>query len=301
MYIKWYYQISWGKEKLMTEAPFKIVAIWGDDKTCKTTLALSFPKPMYVAEFDIGGFNRAVNQISVGNKLFHWQDQIAKGDIKVSKFTVPFQIDTTLPIGDRTIKQPKRVVGMKEMYYTFLREYMDALDDPNITTIVLDTGTLLWELTTACYLQELQEKQFGPNGVLMVGQQLRAQLIQIEYKEPNTRMRALIYQAKARDKFLIITHHSSDEYGMVMKDGMLQQGPTGKKKLHGWQSIGDGADLIVQTLLKKVETSSDPNQSIKKLLPFCKVDLTSVFTMKDMEIQEPTYDKLVSVMDMVSG
>ncbi len=53
------------------DSPFKIVGIWGEDKTGKTTLALTFPKPMKVMEIDIGGFTRAVHPISVGNKLYH--------------------------------------------------------------------------------------------------------------------------------------------------------------------------------------------------------------------------------------
>ena len=36
-----------------------IAAIRGDDKTGKTSLILTFPKPLFHMDFDVGGFNRA--------------------------------------------------------------------------------------------------------------------------------------------------------------------------------------------------------------------------------------------------
>lgn len=286
------------------DSPFKVVGIWGEDKTGKSTLALTFPKPMLVLEIDVGGFDRAVNPISVGNKMYHWQDLIKSGDITIKNYAMPFQTDqiSNLSLGERTLASPSRKVkGMRELYYRLLQDYMDALDDPNIQTIVVDTGTLLWELTTSAYLQELQEKQFDQKGNLLPGEKMRVQLQQIEYKEPNIRMRAFIYQSKVRGKFLIMTHHASDEYGQIMVNGSLQKGPTGKRAMHGWNSFGDGADMIVQCFVKKVEMSQDPKVSDKMYKPFCKVELTPVFPMKDMEIMEPTYETLVQTMDMVSG
>ena len=36
-----------------------IFVLWGEDKSCKNTLAFTFPKPLVDMEFDIGGFERA--------------------------------------------------------------------------------------------------------------------------------------------------------------------------------------------------------------------------------------------------
>ena len=54
-----------------------IIGAWGEDKCCKTTFALTFPKPMVFMEFDIGGFDRAI---------YRFQNEFDKGLIKYESY-----------------------------------------------------------------------------------------------------------------------------------------------------------------------------------------------------------------------
>jgi hypothetical protein len=250
-----------------------IFGLWGDDKTGKTTLALSFPKPMLYQEIDIGGFERAKSK---------FLPEINSGQVIVKKYIMPLQFGN-LDVAKLQITPSKKVVGMRELYYQILADYVIALRDPNIKTIVVDTGTLLWEITTDAYLQEKQEAQ--PD-------KLRAQLTELEYKEPNIRMRGFVYNAKAMDKHLVLTHHSREEYANAMVNGQSTKAPTGRKERSGWKSLGDGADMIVHTYLKGAG---------KDAKYYCQVDLTFTQAMAGFEMLDPTYEKLSKMEKMMRG
>ena len=57
-----------------------IAGIWGEDKSCKTTLALTFPKPLIFMEFDIGGFQRAI---------YRFNGDYQSGLIKYESYPMP--------------------------------------------------------------------------------------------------------------------------------------------------------------------------------------------------------------------
>ena len=42
-----------------------IVAIWGSEKTCKTTMALTFPKPLYHFDLDVGAANDCIVTVRI--------------------------------------------------------------------------------------------------------------------------------------------------------------------------------------------------------------------------------------------
>ena len=265
-----------------------IFVLWGEDKSCKNTLAMSFPKPLVDLEFDIGGFERACRNLP----HLPIKDWVEQGLITREKFIMPFQIGSL----DATniVRPSKIVVGMKELFYEFAGRFIHHLKDPNMKTIFVDTGTLLYEVTCTGYLQEKQEIQLDGNGNLLQNEQrkgLRVSLLPIEYREPYIRMRGFIYQAKAHGKHLVLTHHAADEYGMVkLRDGTLGEGKTGKRVLHGWGQLGDGADVVAHTWW-------DDNE--KK--PYCKVELAEVKELEGMMFQEPTYDKMAGLIKMIRG
>lgn len=281
-----------------------IAGIWGEDKTCKTTLALTFPKPLAHMEFDIGGFDRAnrnVNDIKIRN----WVEQgliikeykDASGQVHRLRYVMPFQqIDPVTTL----IRPSKIVTGIKELYYQWLVDFMHLLKDPAIQTIVIDTGTLLWEVCNTCYLQEKQEIQLNPDGSVRQGEKLRVQLTQIEYKEPNIRMRGTVYQAKAHEKHLVMTHHATDVYALMPnRDGTMSTQATGKRKRAGWTPLGDGADIILHTYVG-YETSNT-NPPVRKVVTKCKVDLAEVKELEGQEFREPTYDKIQTMVKMLRG
>jgi len=269
-----------------------IVGIWGEDKTGKTTLALSAPKPLIYQEFDIGGFNRAnknVNGITV-------KDDYEAGLIIRERYAMPFQIGS-INMEQMTIKPSKIVSGMKELFYKWLARYIAGLDNEEIQTIVIDTATLLWEITCQGYLQEKQELQLDTNGKLKPNEKaLRVNLQPPEYREPNTRMRGVMYQAQEREKHLILLHHATDEYGpILLKDGSVGEGKTGKRIRHGWAWLGDAADLVVHTTYQKEKKGN------KEAGFYGDVELSGEPGLLDMSLQNPTYEKFQSLIDKMKG
>jgi len=262
-----------------------ITIIWGEDKSCKNTLALSFPKPLIDMELDIGGFRRSCRNLP-NLPIKDWYDS---GQIKLEQYVIPFQM-TEEDI--KAVRPTKLVIGMKELFYSFAGQFIKHINDPNVSSIMVDTGTLLYDITCQGYLQELQEKQLPlkPDGKGSDGKNLRLQLLPIEYREPYIRMRGFAYQAKAHNKHLIVTHHASDEYGLIKIKGELTEGKTGKRVMHGWNQWGDSADIVGNTYWDKSE---------KK--PFFKVELAEVKELEGMVVEEPSFDKLDMLVKSMRG
>jgi hypothetical protein len=273
-----------------------ILGLWGADKTCKSTLALTFPKPLAYLELDVGGFRRAVQN----DKRYDFAKEVADGKILTEykdgngktyslRFPMPIQIGV-VDYKNLTVRPSKIVVGMRELWYRLLVTYITLLNDPAISTIVIDTATLLWELCHTTVLQEKQEAQLDQNGNVLFGEKLRVQLTELEYREPNLRMRGLCYQAAAHNKNLVMVHHERPEYGMMMVKGEMQKAETGRMERAGWNRLGDSADLIVHTYMKK-----------GSITPYCKVDLAEIKELEGMEIEVPTYDKIDGMLRMLRG
>ena len=269
-----------------------IFVLWGEDKSTKNTLALSAPKPLVDMEFDIGGFDRSCRNLP-HLPIKDWYDE---GLIRLETYPVPFQIGKLDPIAS-IIRPSKIVVGMKELFYSFAAKYIQHLQDPNIKSIMVDTGTLLYDVTCQGYLQELQEKQLIQNvdgsygDRTKDGKPLRTQLQQIEYREPYIRMRGFAYQAKAAGKHLIVTHHASDEYGVVrQRDGSIGVDRTGKRTMHGWSQWGDSADIVGHTYWDSKERQS-----------YFSVELAEVKELEGMVFKQPTYDRILEMVNLIKS
>jgi len=255
--------------------------IWGNDKSGKSSLALSFPKPIHHFEFDLGGYDRAIRRFTKER-----DDGLITSE--------PFIIGN---MNEVTIKQSKIIVGAKELWYEFLVKYLRFLNDKDIITGVIDTGTLLYNLDCDAFLQEKQEIQFDSKGNLLPNERLRAILQPPEYREPNTRMRGIIYQAKAHGKNLVLVHHSRDEYKSTLdrKTGEIKEAKTGEKERSGFASLGDSTDLMLHTYTKQ-------NRETKATEFYCKVDEQSVPPgLVGMEFENPTYDKIMDATRMIQG
>jgi len=266
-----------------------IIGIWGEDKACKSTLALTWPKPLVVMEMDIGGFHRACRNLP-HLPIKDWYDQ---GLIKYEAYPLPMTFGK-FDLTKLTVKPSKLIIGMKELFYRFATNYIKHLQDKDLATIVIDTATILKTVTDDCYLQELQEKQLPLNPVTGLGsdgKQLRSSLIQIEYKEPNNRTRGIYYNAKSHGKHLVLVHHARDEYKpQLQRDGTIANSPTGKRERSGFATLGDSADMIVYTYW---------DNKVKK--PYCKVELAEVKELEGMVFETPTYDKMAKVIRMIRG
>jgi len=267
-------------------------------------------------EFDIGGKDRALRNDS----RYKFREAVSSGEIfsqleYTDKAKHPYTLDLTyvmpLQIADfdpvkGVVRASKRVVGMKELWYRFLSHYYHLLDVPDsiCTSVCIDTATVMWETCHNALLQEKQEAQLDANGNIKPQyKELRESLIQIEYSEANRRMRGLVYQAKAKGKNLILVHHADDEYGNVLgKDGTITKGLTGRRKRKGWGQLGDSADMIVHTYLKDepVLNSGKPTGA-KVKVPYCTIELAELLELSGMEIREPTFDQIETMLRMMRG
>jgi hypothetical protein len=198
-----------------------ILAIAGEEKTCKTTLALSAPKKILHMDFDVGGFRRASHRFI---------EQIKTGVLESRPYYPPQQaIRDKLLRGTREATQHRsagKVIGYKDLWYRMLEDYVSALEGTEYETIIMDSFVQVWEICRLCFLEEKQERD--PK---------RESLLQIEYGEPNARMRALILAARQVDKNLILIHHMTDKREARLVDGKKEDFVVGRIPA-GWGYIG---------------------------------------------------------------
>ena len=275
-----------------------ILGLYGEDKTCKTTLALTAPKPLRHMEFDLGGFNRAA---------LRFNGDIKSGLIQSKKYIMPMQAlfePQDVSPDKVTIKSSRQLlVGFKELWYSeFLVDYYNYLKDPEVKTIVLDTFTMVWELCHKMVLQEKQEVQIAALGgkPMPPGFQLRDKLLQIEYGDPGGRMRQLLYIAVAQDKNLVLTHHARDQYKKQLVGDKVEDIPTGKRERAGWGNLGDIADVIVHTYIVPEKPATGSGKP--KLVPCCEIELSSIsLNSVGLQLREPSWDSLGKLAKMVEG
>jgi len=253
-----------------------IVVIGGEEKTGKTTFALTFPKPLAYFEFDIGGYDRAIRRIPENERAL----------ITRKQYPTPLQA-MVLP-NSKELLHAKLVVGMKELWYKFLSDYNNACTNPEIRTIVLDTWFQVWEINRLSVLQEKQEAQLEDDGTLKKGEKLRQSLLQIEYGEPNARMRNLMFYARGTGKDLVLVTYDRDEYKPQLDaDGRRVEVRTGKKVYGGWGETMKHADIALWTSL-------DGNQ------PVAKITLPGIVPPERVGIELPnnSYSTLMSVINL---
>ena len=138
-------------------------------------------------------------------------------------------------------------------------------------------------------------------GNVLPGERLRSSLIPLEYREPYTRMRGFIYNAKAAGKNVVLMHHATDEYApMPQKDGSVAETRTGKRVRHGWTHLGDSADVMVHCWWQDAKKDGK-GVVLEAGKPLCKVLLAEVKELEGMTFDAPTYDKIQTVINMMRG
>ena len=238
-----------------------ILAIWGDNKTGKSTMAMTFPKPLVVFDFDLGS-QRAL-------PLFH--EEFKQGLIKINQYPMPLQFN--LP----------RVEGARELWERFQQDYVDTLKDESIQTVVIDTATQLYAVVRMAYLEKLQDAQIAQDGEKV---RLRIRLNQYEYAEPYHRLDTTIYAARSFGKHLVLTHYQTSEYEIKFTERGRESVPTGNYKLDGYKHTKGMVDILVEMRRER------------KKLPECYVsDSGEGIVLEEMTIKTPTYDKLMSIIE----
>jgi len=181
----------------------RLVSVVGRRKTCKSTFAMSAPKPLVFFDLELGADR-------VEDRYIPDKDNI--------KYL-------------RLIKKQKlqaKVQGSAEdakYWLDFQKEYNAALEDATIKSIALDPFTQVWQAAMASYLFDL--KQNDPTTTSIYPTTL--------YATPNAWMKDVLLQAKLHDKNLILVHHT--------KEGYKKGEPTGEEVPDGFKYTADMVDV----------------------------------------------------------
>ena len=229
------------KEGLLMSEYIGITAICGDEGTGKTTMALSYPRPLVHLDIDVGGFDRAI-----------WR--MESEGVTSTGFPKPISIDrlkgadvTTTDQGKAppkySIRFPKRVEGMRELWQSVATKFVEACQDESVQTIVIDSATLLWNICHNSILQSLQDKQLAKEPGLPEDR-LRERLQPVEYGPANNQMKELLHTARVFRKNLVLTHYPTDIYAdRLAANGEKIEYKTGEFKLDGFKETGKLVDI----------------------------------------------------------
>jgi len=271
-----------------------ITAICGDEGTGKTTMALTFPKPLRHFDIDVGGYRRAIWRLDT-------TDTVSKSyprPIQMNKLMGQQNVSTRIEI-------PKKVTGMKELWQSIVTDFVEACQDAAVKTIVLDSSTLLWNVCHNGRLQELQEIQFAKHKKEKPNQpwdenDYRERLQPIEYGPANDRMRALLHTARSFGKNLILIHYPTDEYGTVPDGrGNVVEGKTGKTILDGFKETVKLVDLVVWTSIKTQTVQGVEQKSVVAKITKCGIEGMGLNAV-GLEVPA-TYEGIINLKNMMIG
>jgi len=261
-----------------------IIAIWGQEKCWKTTMALSFPKPLKHYDLDVGGFSRA-----------SWR--IDTTGVESTSYPTPVQMDKLMGVQKNgiTVKFPKKLIGIKETWQKIVVDFVSDCQDKRIVTIVMDSATQLWSICHRGRLQELQEVQLvkDPN---MNENSLREKLQPVEYGEPNDRMRSLIYTARSFGKNLVLTHYPRPVYAEAMTPEGPKEYRTGEIEPDGFKETERLVDIVVWLELDRSNPSSP---SVIARITRC--GLEGLGTAATGLTIDPSYQGIIALQESMKG
>ena len=265
-----------------------IVALWGPEKSWKTTMALTWPRPLVHFDLDVGGYDRAI-----------WR--IDPTDIESKSYPTPIQMEKLL--GQTTdgvsIKFPKKIFGIKEVWQQIVIDFVAAVNRPEVATIVMDSATQLWSLCHRGRLQELQEIQVAKAKGNIDENDLRERLQPIEYAEPNDRMRTLVYTARSYGKNLVLTHYPGDIYANKVTDRGIESYKTGEVKPDGFGDTQKLVDAVIWVELDEKTSPEHPEPSVTARFTKCAIE--GLGTTAVGLFIEPSYQGILDLQESMRG
>lgn len=265
-----------------------IAAIWGKEGSGKTTMALTFPKPIVHFDIDVGGYDRA-----------KWRLDMA--GMKSTSYSLPIQIEKMMG-GEKsgvTIRFPKRVMGYREVWQKIIIDFVKACEDPKVKTIVMDSATQLWSICHNGLLQQKQEIQIAkePN---IQDSALRERLQPVEF--PNDRMRSLIYNARGAGKNLVLTHYPKPIYKERFDNkGELISYKSDEVEPDGFKDTTKLVDVVFWTYADEEKMDGGT-----KITPRAKITIKCGIPGLGMqavglELSEPSYQGLDQLIEAMGG
>lgn len=174
---------SMGLKKAVVEKPKRlIVNTMGKEKSGKTNLGLTAPGPIVLFDFDYG-LEGVIGKFASDKDIYPSEYRI--NEIAANAFITQFE--------------------------RFKKEFASALKEPEVRSIVVDTGTELWELARMARFGKL------------------TQVMPHNYGPVNAEMRGLIRDAYSSDKNLILLHKMTEIY--------KNDKPTGTFGLAGFKDV----------------------------------------------------------------
>ena len=286
-----------------------ITALCGDEGSCKTSMALSYPKPLSHLDVDVGGYKRAAWRIdTTGIETHSFPKPLTEADIAKMKGIIA--------TSTRALGIPKKIEGAKELWQTIIDQIVKDALNPDIRSIVIDSATMHYKLGCDAYLQELQEKQLfkwarDPNTKNTPFDEnfYREKLQPIEYGVVYDRLQRIYHTARSYKKHLILIHYPTDEYG-TMPDGKggFADGKTGKVIMDGYKDTAKFSDVVMWLSIKSRSVLSDPTNpnspKVDEKYPaakFTKCGLEGAgLAAVGLEIPA-TYEGIVNIVAMLKG
>jgi len=259
-----------------------ICVIWGREGTGKTSMALTFPRPLVHFDLDVGGYERAVWRLNADG-------------LRSKSYLIPVQAEklTGAQKQGPKVRFPKRVVGYREVWQELVTDFVEACQDKDVATLVIDSATQLWTICHTSMLQEKQEIQLS-NGIKPEDPQFRERLQPVEF--PNERMRTLIYTARSYKKNLVLTHYPRNVYKERFDSkGNLVSYKSDDIELDGFKDTVKLVDIVFWTDVDPKTNEPSAKVVLKSALPG--LGMTSV----GLFLPEPSYNGIEALRKALTG
>ena len=206
-----------------------LMSIQGATSSRKSSFALSAPGAIAVFDHD-NGLEYVVDRYSGDKEIFQVTNDDGENPLAVT------------PESDEIKKQAQadRIWGkVKTTYY-------EALANPDIKTIVVDTGSHLWEIA--------QWSEMGR--IAIENADKENPVLPFHYGEVNQQFRSLFQQAIRSKKHVIFTHREKEEWS--------SKGGTGKMILHGWKHTLYEVEVALVSSMFGTGSAAVPNIRVAK-------------------------------------
>ncbi|KKM75577.1 hypothetical protein LCGC14_1388820 [marine sediment metagenome] len=304
-----------------------ITSVWGIEGSGKSSVGLSYPKPLFHLDLDLGGFDRAVWRLedtdpNLRVKRCEPKEDISKldwneWDIVSKPYLAPIQLDKLLGVQQQagvSVRFPRQVEGIKELWQEIITDVVTVGRAPAPKTIMPDSATQHWWICHTGFLQEKQEIQIG-QGVKVTDDKFREKLLPIEF--PNNRMRDFIYTVRSFGKHLVMTHYPKDIYANRVTDHGIESYATGEVAPDGFKHTMTLVDIVLWCyteidkqkeimVLVGDDAKMAPNPDYNKPVPRAKVSLKCGLAGMGMkavglELPTPSYEGLMKLQSMMRG
>lgn len=255
----------------MTELYPSTWTIFGPKYTAKSSMALTWPKPLAYYDLEKGGI-----------RAWGWNALVMKGDVLPRNIDIPMR---------SLLKRYQMMRGYIDAWSQFVDLLEADLQNPLIQTVVIDTGSRMRQLIVDAFLEERQKD--NPS---------KKTLDRIEYAQPNRRTEDVMdAPAKRAGKHLVVVYHEADEYapvigpdGVPVRDdrGAVKQDITGRMRPDGYSNAESDSDWIIYTSMgKDAKGKPQPRAEILK----CPYGLDII----GMKFDWISYEKIVSMLKMM--